>query len=100
MIAKKDSPIWQAIADGAGGYEDTLGHPFPPFAFNSGMDWRAVPREEWESLTQRRGDAEAAEGPETGPMVATLAPTGAEVDAAFDRLSPDLQEELRRELAA
>lgn len=38
LIAAKDSDVWQALGDGAGGYDDTLGNPFPPFAFNSGMD--------------------------------------------------------------
>ena len=42
MIARKDSPIWQALGDGAGGYEDSLGNPFAPFAFNSGMDVRDI----------------------------------------------------------
>jgi len=37
FIALKSSGIWQALGDGAGGYEDTLGNPWPPFAFNSGM---------------------------------------------------------------
>jgi hypothetical protein len=46
MIARKDSPVWQAIADGAGGYEDTLGQPYPPFAFNSGMGVRDIDRDE------------------------------------------------------
>jgi len=45
MIALKDSPIWQALGDGAGGYRDTLGNPYPPFAFSSGMAWRGVRRE-------------------------------------------------------
>ena len=39
MAARKDSPIWQALGDGAGGFEsDALHNPYPPFAFNSGMD--------------------------------------------------------------
>lgn len=38
MIALKSDPIWQALGDGVGGYTDTLGNPFPPFAFNSGYD--------------------------------------------------------------
>jgi hypothetical protein len=33
MIALKSSGIWQALGD----FEDGLGNPFPPFAFNSGM---------------------------------------------------------------
>jgi hypothetical protein len=46
MIARKDDEVWQALGDGEGGYKDTLGNPFPPFAFNSGMDVRDVSREE------------------------------------------------------
>lgn len=42
MIARKDSPLWQALGDGAGGFEDTLGNPFPPFAFSSGMGVRDI----------------------------------------------------------
>lgn len=38
MIALKNSEIWQRLGDGAGGYDDTLGNPFAPFAFNSGYD--------------------------------------------------------------
>jgi hypothetical protein len=37
MVALKDHPIWQALGDGIGGYDDTLGNPWPPFAFRSGM---------------------------------------------------------------
>lgn len=46
MVARKDSPIWQALGDGAGGFTDTLGNPYPPFAFNSGMGWEDVDRDE------------------------------------------------------
>lgn len=46
MIAPKDSAVWQALGDGAGGFEDTLGNPFPPFAFGSGYGLREVGREE------------------------------------------------------
>ena len=31
MVALKSSPIWQALGDGAGGFRDTLGNPYPPF---------------------------------------------------------------------
>jgi len=44
MIALKSSPIWQALGDGAGGYDDTLGNPYPPFAFQSGMWTRDIDR--------------------------------------------------------
>lgn len=50
MIAPKDDTVWQNLGDGAGGYDDALGNPFPPFAFNSGMDVEEVDREEAERL--------------------------------------------------
>ena len=37
MIALKSDDVWQNLGDGEGGYDDTLGNPFPPFAFNSGF---------------------------------------------------------------
>lgn len=46
MAALKSSGIWQALGDGAGGFEDTLGNPYPPFAFASGMWTDEVSREE------------------------------------------------------
>jgi hypothetical protein len=46
FVALKSSPIWAALGAGAGGYKDTLGNPFPPFAFNSGMDWDEVDADE------------------------------------------------------
>lgn len=50
MVALKSSGVWQALGDGEGGFSDTLGNPFPPFAFNSGMWTREVDREDAESL--------------------------------------------------
>ena len=44
MVALKDSPIWQALGNGAGGYDDALGNPYPPFAIGSGMNWLGVDR--------------------------------------------------------
>ncbi len=44
MVALKDSPIWQALGNGIGGYRDTLGNPYPPFAFGSSYGWREVSR--------------------------------------------------------
>lgn len=46
MMALKSSGVWQALGDGAGGYEDTLSNPYPPFAFNSGMWTQEVSRED------------------------------------------------------
>jgi hypothetical protein len=46
FVALKSSPVWGALGAGVGGHRDTLGNPYPPFAFNSGMDWEAVDAEE------------------------------------------------------
>lgn len=46
MVARKDSEVWQALGDGAGGFDDTLGNPYEPFAFNSGLGTQDVPRKE------------------------------------------------------
>lgn len=50
MVALKSSGIWQALGDGAGGYDDTLGNPFAPFAFQSGMWTQDVSRDDAVSL--------------------------------------------------
>lgn len=99
-IGRKDSPIWQALGDGEGGdWSDTLGNPFPPFAFNSGMAWRAVPRAEAEALGLVTGsDAGLAAG--TAPMQAQLSPGEEEISRAIDRLSPDLRAMLERRALA
>ena len=95
MIALKDSPIWQALGAGAGGdWSDTLGHPYPPFAFNSGMDWRAVPRAECIGL---RLINRAVHG--SKPMQATLF-SPAKARAVLDRFGPDFKAQLLRELEA
>lgn len=44
--ALKDSPIWAAIGQGAGGFTDTLGNPYPPFAWGSGLTWIDLSRDE------------------------------------------------------
>ena len=46
MVALKASPIWRALGDGVGGFRDTLGNPYPPFAFGSSYGWREVDRVE------------------------------------------------------
>ncbi len=92
MIARKDSPIWQALGEGAGGHEDALGNPFPPFAFGSGMGWRAVSGDRCERLG-------LADGPATQPPDAvSLAPDVDEVQQIVDRIPDDLREELIREM--
>ena len=50
MIALKSSSIWQALGDGAGGRSDTLGNPFPPFAWESSYTTIDIARDECEEL--------------------------------------------------
>ena len=50
MVALKSSPIWQALGNGAGGFRDTLGNPYPPFAFGSSYAWFPVDRLEAKEL--------------------------------------------------
>ena len=50
MIALKSSGIWQALGNGAGGYDDALGNPFPPFAVDSGFDVDETSRDQAEKL--------------------------------------------------
>lgn len=42
MIALKSSPIWSALGRGVGGFNDTYGLPYPPFAIDSGLSWDDV----------------------------------------------------------
>ena len=42
MIALKNDPIWQRLGSE---FDDGLGNPYPPFAFNSGMDVADVDRD-------------------------------------------------------
>lgn len=92
MIARKDSPIWKALGDGAGGYTDTLLNPFPPFAFRSGKAWKSRSRADCIAL----GLVEAEETP--APLPAQLTPGQREVVSVVDTMPPDLRAELAREL--
>lgn len=94
MIARKDSAVWQALGDGTGGYEDTLGNPYPPFAFRSGFGWVAVEREE----CLRLGIITGEEVPER--TVATLEDTGAEaVRKIYQSWPEDIRQQFQAELA-
>ena len=88
MIALKSSPIWQAIGDGAGGYTDTLGNAYPPFAFGSGLEWLEV------SVAEAK---EAGLG-ESGPSTVKLDPGEKEIAAALDRLGPAFKQGLLKAL--
>ena len=98
MIARKDSAIWQALGDGAGGYIDTLLNPFPPFAFGSGMAWSAVSRARCVELGLMVEDGKSEIG-ENGPVpLPPLSPSQKEIIRVFNEMPPDLQAELEREL--
>ena len=67
MIALKGSPIWAALGDGAGGFRDTLGNPYPPFAYSSGLDWMEVSAEECARLGLSTASAAAPESASLSP---------------------------------
>lgn len=85
FIALKTSPIWQALGDGAGGFRDTLGNPYPPFAYSSGMAWVAVDRETCERLGLSGPE------PETVPS-ASLSPAEKDIADAASRLGFTLED--------
>ena len=85
MVALTGSPLWQALGDGAGGFSDTLGNPYPPFAFNSGMGWVDVTRDECEELGLNPDGASV-------PGAQSLAPDRAELEAAAEKWGFDFNE--------
>lgn len=85
FVALKTSPIWQALGDGAGGFRDTLGNPYPPFAYSSGMAWVAVDRETCERLGLSGPE------PETVPS-ASLSPAEKDIADAASRLGFTLED--------
>lgn len=93
FIALKSSPIWQALGDGAGGFTDTLHNPYPPFAYSSGMDWRAVDRDTCEKLGLiKSGEAESLPLEQKRP---SLSPSERDIADAIDRYGFDnLMEDL------
>ena len=82
FVALKGSPIWQALGDGAGGFRDTLGNPFPPFAYSSTMAWEPVDRDECAALGL---DPDGASGSK-----ATLSPSEREIAEAAKRYGFDV----------
>ena len=67
FIALKSSPIWAALGEGAGGFRDTLGNPYPPFAYSSGLDWQEVSADECRRLGLAVGGAEKPARAELSP---------------------------------
>ena len=88
FIALKSSPIWQHLGNGAGGYRDTLGNPYPPFAISSGMDWVEVDRDKCIALGLiKEGEDIAA------PSLASLTPGERDIIEAVERYGfPELAE--------
>ena len=84
MVALKSSPIWQALGDGAGGYRDTLGNPFPPFAYGSGLAWADVSRDEAIELGLIQPDEQVP-----APAAPSLSPSDADIADAVSRLGFD-----------
>ena len=60
MIALKGDPIWGELGS-YDNFPDALGVDHPPFAFNSGMGWRAVSRDEVQRLGITGPDGETPE---------------------------------------
>ena len=87
FLALKSSPIWQALGDGVGDFDDTLGNPFPPFCYNSGMDWLDADRETCERFGLDTGAAAA-------PKAASLSPAEAEILEAARTVGFDISEGL------
>lgn len=95
MVALKSSPIWQALGDGINGkYHDSLGQPYPPFAFSSGWGWLATARARCVEL----GLISAATA--VAPMRAELAPGVADWQRALRNLGPDFKAQLLADLDA
>lgn len=88
MIALKSSPIWEELGNGAGGFRDTLGNPYPPFAYSSGLDWMEVSAEECERLGLSTASAAV-------PAGATLSPGMKDIRDAIERYGfPKIGEDL------
>lgn len=88
LIALKTSPIWANLGNGAGGYRDTLGNPYPPFAFSSGMDWVEVDRDKCIALGLIKEDEDIA-----APSLASLSPGERDIAEAVERYGfPQLME--------
>ncbi len=58
MIALKGSPVWGELGN-SGNFDDALDVDYPPFAFNSGMGWEPLTREECARLGITGPDGES-----------------------------------------
>ena len=90
MVALKSSPIWQALGQGVGGFRDTLGNPYPPFAYSSGMGWEDLGRDECEALGLIKPGAKI-DNPQSS---ISLAPDIAKLREAAERYGFDFEKGL------
>ncbi len=88
MIALKSDPIWENLGNSEL-FSDGIDASYPPYAFNSGMGWREVPRAECIEL----GLIRPGEMPEAAEDQTFFTPEDQE---NADQFSPD---QLRRALA-
>lgn len=77
FVALKTSPIWEKLGEGAGGFDDALGNPYPPFAYSSGMNWVDIDADEAQALGLDLDH-------QTAPAV-SLAPSENEIKKAMAR---------------
>lgn len=91
MIAPKGSDVWVQLGAGAGGYKDTLGNPFAPFAFHSGYGLRELPRGECLLIGVITEEDVIAKMPVTlqGALKAQAKQIDPKILAAFDDLEDD-----------
>lgn len=91
MMALKGSDVWIKLGEGAGGYKDTLGNPFAPFAFGSGYGLREVPRGEALLIGVIEEGDEATAMPATlqAALKAQAKQVPPDILAAFDDLEDD-----------
>lgn len=92
LMALKTDEIWARLGDRAE-FADALNTDHPPFAFNSGMRWRAVPASLWREIT---GQA----APDQSQAVAEVAPTLGETRVSTAKLSPEIRARLAAKLKA
>ena len=93
FVALKSSPIWAALGQGVGGYRDTLGNPYPPFAFGSYMDWVDVDRDTAEQLGLLKPNQPITQSPN---QKISLSPDDAELLEAAKRVGwPGLFDDLK-----
>lgn len=90
MVALKSSPIWAALGNGAGGFRDSLGNPYPPFAYSSGLNWSPVSADECRRLGL---SPDAATAPK-----ASLSPGEKEIADTLQRYGKDWTQALLADL--